>query len=301
MAGEGGDVVVLGLPFDRGSFDRYGCAAAPSRLRCMSANLRQTDGGFWDYRRDALVLADLSISDLGDLVFDSRQPESRYLEHAAAAASAILSEGRRLLALGGDHLVTLGLVRGALSRGPIQIVQVDAHSDIQPHRPDVRPTHGNFMGLLLEEQGVRRVIQVGVRGWGRTAPRRIEKLVRACPGEIADRLIPGLPVYLTVDTDGLDPMLAPAVGHPVPSGLNLDDLAQILFQIESAGASLVAADWTEFNPAFDSPNGIGGGTVLAGLVMIAEHWERQLCGQAPVRSRRASSKVPAFRHQHARD
>jgi arginase family enzyme len=284
---------VIGLPFDGGSFDRPGCAQAPTRLRVMSANLNQAAGGFWDYARGEVIFADLSITDLGDLVPKPEQSDAEYLALAEAAARATLSEGKRLLALGGDHLVTLGLVRGALSSGPIQVVQVDAHSDIQPHRPGARPTHGNFMGCLLAEPDLLRVVQIGVRGWGRTAPSRDEKVLRARPSEVSDRLLPGIPVYLTVDTDGLDPMLAPAVSHPVPRGLDLDDLQQILMEIEQAGATLIAADWTEFNPVHDTENGIGGRTVLTGIAMIVEHWERRSRRETSRRKGRSARQAPA--------
>lgn len=272
-SGIDGELLILGAPFDRGSVEHAGCAAAPSVLRRMSSGLGQSSGGFWDYARGRRVLRKIRIADAGDLTYRGTMTRDDYLARLAQASSAIVETRRRLLVVGGDHLITLGVLRGVSSVRPIQIVQIDAHSDIQPTMPGAQPTHANFMSYLLPLKSVRRVIRIGLRGVGRTAPSRDAKLAACAPSDLGRHLLPRLGVYLTIDSDGFDPAAMPAVSYPVPNGLAFNDLLDVLDQIKSSGCDLVGADWTEFNPKHDTPNAIGQHFVLNGLIAVAGCWE----------------------------
>jgi arginase family enzyme len=78
----------------------------------------------------------------------------------------------------------------------------------------VLPTHATFVAHLLREHGVRRVIQIGVRGVLPMSPALPDRLLPVRVDELKAALLPDVPVYLTIDTDGFDPSIAPAVGYP---------------------------------------------------------------------------------------
>jgi arginase family enzyme len=271
--GTGGDILVLGFPFDRGSSDRFGCRKAPRIIRRATHGFEQRHGGIWDHRTDRRLLRNVSISDAGDLRHRARRSLPDYLRDVGDAAFAVRANGRRLLSLGGDHLVTLGLVEG-ISRGDneLQIVQLDAHEDIRTRSSGSPPTHASFMADVLEIGNVRRVVQVGLRGFGRHRRVRHGKLIRCSIRDVARNLLPGVPLYLTVDTDVFDPAIAPAVSYPLADGITLDDFRRVLRSFRDVGAELIAADWVEYNPAYDRANHQGLMVVIAGLAALLEYW-----------------------------
>jgi len=92
--------------------------------------------------------------------------------------------------------------------------------------------------------------------------------------ELSIHLRTGEPVYLTIDTDGFDPAIMPAVTQPVARGLSHEDFAAILVAIELARCPLVGIDWVEFNPSMDSANGISLSAIITSIVDILRLVER---------------------------
>ena len=129
-------------------------------------------------------------------------------------------------------------------------------------------TDSNFKSIAVPLENSRSILSIGLRCFGRTKPIR--------PAEVSAHLLPGIPVHLTVDTDGFDQTIAPAVGHPMLHGLSYEDFQIILPQTAGAQCPLLSEDWTELNPAYDSPNSRSLVFVLQGLVAIAQHWEQDL-------------------------
>jgi arginase family enzyme len=179
------------------------------------------------------------------------------------------AEGKRVLGLGGDHLVCLPLIRGAArGRGALQVLQLDAHTDYQPVDAHEVASHANFVHFLAAEPLVSRITVVGVRGYSRDLYPLPEKHRAVALEQVAETLLPGVPVYLTVDTDAFDPSIAPGVGHPQLHGLGWDAIGHALAAIERAGCELVGADWTEYNPEYDTRNHLTALGIVESLIAI---------------------------------
>ena len=269
--GVGGRAVVLGVPYDRGTHPLHaGAAGAPATLRRLSAptHCRADRHGIYDHARKERVLAAEAFSDLGDVRFRVRRPDAEYLDQIADATRVLAQEGRKPVLLGGDHLITLPSLRGiAKAIGPVQMVQVDAHHDYERLEEGEVPMHASFVSHLVREGLVARVVQVGIRGydWGEApAP---EGVVGARPEDVGRALLPGVPVYVSIDTYAFDPTVAGAVNFPEPEGLTLTDLDMVLAQARMAG-SLIGADWTEYNPNLDTKNSLTGLFILRGLIRV---------------------------------
>ena len=191
--------------------------------------------------------------------------------------------GKFVLALGGEHTVTYGVVTGlAQSPDELTIVQVDAHADLRDELDGLRWSHGTVMRRLCE-RGFR-IIQVGVRSLARAEYEflRSEEKVRtfyACelPGVWQEametlRSLTG-DLYLTVDVDGLDPCVLPSTGTPEPGGLSWQQTMELIRTAASApNCRFVGADIVEFVP---SPIAPGCDVAAAGLAAkVLAFWAR---------------------------
>ena len=171
-----------------------------------------------------------------------------------AAADRILSAGKRLLSLGGDHAVSIGPITAAARRYPdMAVIQVDAHLDLRDTWNGSRFNHACVMRRAAADMGLR-ILPIGIRS---VAPEERDfaaanGIVPVYAHQIHDnggwlnRIREGLPekVYLTIDVDGLDPSIMPGTGTPEPGGL---DYRQLLSLIHLLGrrTRVVAADIVE--------------------------------------------------------
>jgi agmatinase len=248
---------VAGIPLDLGTTNRAGAREGPAAIRRASRML--VDGAHPATRVDPLALpladaGDFAIA-LGDL------PGSLALIERQAA------EFEHLVALGGEHGITLPLLRALTKRlgGPVGLVQFDAHLDTWPESFGQRFSHGQPFFHALEEGLVdpRRMIQVGVRSptdpesmdWtlarGVTVIPAIEAH-EAGPAAVAARIAavvgPG-PAYLSFDIDALDPAFAPGTGTPEIGGLASWQAQAILRRL--GGLDFRGMDVVEVLPAHD--------------------------------------------------
>jgi arginase family enzyme len=274
LQGAGGAIVCLGAAYDRGSSpDHSGAALAPAALRRASAPevLRARQGGIYDLGlRRQLFEGDL-LSDLGDIKFKASQTDDSYLELLAQAVALLVDEGRRPLILGGDHSVTLAVLRGFARAGArVQVVQLDAHHDYEEVSDGELPTHSTFITHVVGEGLAEKVIQIGVRGLSWGAPHPLPNVSLLDCDKLGDALLPNLGVYLTVDVDAFDPMIAPAVHFPEPGGLVPADLEKLLLTLRKARLPVVGSDWCEYVPALDTANLITARFVLSGLAKSIE-------------------------------
>lgn len=219
----GADVAIWGVPFDGATSNRPGARFGPRAIRAASAIF---DGDpQYPSRKDPF--ADLTVVDYGDCALPrGLTPNTPF--GIERQARDIIGAGVHLVSLGGDHFITLPLLRAHVAQhGPVALVQFDAHQDTWDDGDDAI-SHGSFVtiavkhGLIVPE----RSIQVGVRT---VAPRDcgIATLnAEACAdlraaeiaAQIRERVGQG-PAYLTFDIDALDPAFAPGTGTPVAGGL----------------------------------------------------------------------------------
>ncbi len=255
LAADKPEVVVSGIPYDLGTTNRPGARFGPRAIREASANL--AFGRVWPWNLDPFET--LTVIDWGDVVFDEGYPE-RMVEVVESHADGILAAGARMLTLGGDHFVTLPLLRAHARRhGPVALVQFDAHSDSWR---DDRHNHGSMFFHAVEEGIVDadRSVQIGVRTFNEddhgysilTAPWVHEHGPGAVAAEIR-RVVGSHPAYLTIDVDCLDPAYAPGTGTPVVGGLSTAQMQGVFWALASAPEiGFVGMDVVEVSPPYDT-------------------------------------------------
>lgn len=229
------DVVVWGIPFDCATSNRPGARFGPAAIRRASAIF---DGDpQYPSRRDPF--ADMAVIDAGDCFFEYErlQEAPKAIE---AQARQIVAPQRQLVTLGGDHFVTLPLLRAhAAVHGKLALVQFDAHQDTWDD-DGTKMSHGTFVTRAVAEGliDVTRSIQIGVRT---VAPHDygieildMEECAALGPAGAAARVKarvgPG-PAYLTFDVDALDPAFAPGTGTPVAGGLTSSEALATLWRL----------------------------------------------------------------------
>ncbi|MBL8699070.1 MAG: agmatinase [Alphaproteobacteria bacterium] len=250
-------IAVAGIPFDIGTTNRSGARFGPTAIRQASRML--VDGlhpqRWVDPARGAVAdVGDFAIA-LGDI------PASLALIERQAAAH------RHLVALGGDHGVTLALLRALAKRrgGPVALVHFDAHVDTWPDSFGQRYGHGSVFFNAIEEGLVdpRRMIQIGIRSpvqrevWDWTLGKgvtivtaeRAHELGAAAVAEAIRAAIGDSGAYLSFDIDALDPAFAPGTGTPEIGGLASWQAQAILRRL--GGLDWIGADVVEVAPAYD--------------------------------------------------
>ena len=228
----GVDVAVTGIPFDQSVTNRPGTRLGPRAIREASA-LQSPDAPYgWGYD----PLSDFAVVDYGDMPFDYAHTQD-VPARIEAHVGAILDAGAAAICLGGDHSITLPILRAHAARhGPLAVVQFDAHGDTWRDDDPARIDHGTFMYKAVREGLVDplRSVQVGIRT--DNAEPLDFRIVDAAevhaigPAEVA-RIIRETvsgPCYLTFDIDCLDPAFAPGTGTPVWGGLSSAQAAAIL-------------------------------------------------------------------------
>ena len=251
------DVAILGIPLGVAyptSPTTEGCADAPAAIRARSQRLaRFVD--HYDFDLDGPMLpTPLRIADCGDVA---------EVAAAQAAVEAILARDAIPIVLGGDDSVPIPTLRAFASRGPLTVLQVDAHLDFRDSVAGVRDGYSSPMRRASEMEHVAQIIQVGLRGVGSAraadvADARAAGNVLVTARELRERGVPWVldqvavdaSVFISFDCDGLDPAVCPAVSAAAPGGLSYNEAADLLGGI-ARGRRLVGAAFTELVPALD--------------------------------------------------
>ncbi|KJY81950.1 agmatinase [Vibrio galatheae] len=263
------DLVILGVPLDMATSGRPGARMGPDAIRRASVNLAWEGKKFpWDFN----LLKRASIIDAGDLVFDCGDAED-FTYRLEAATCEILKSGKTMLALGGDHFITLPILRAyAKHYGEMALIHFDAHTDTYANGSAY--DHGTMFyhapneGLISPKHSV----QIGIRTEYKQAEHGFNVInameandlsVEAIVARIHD-VIGDKPVYITFDIDCLDPAFAPGTGTPVCGGLNSDKVLKIIRAL--AGINIVGMDVVEVSPPYDNSDV----TALAGATIALE-------------------------------
>jgi len=273
---QGLDACFVGVPFDIGTSNRAGTRHGPRAIRAESCLLRP-----YNMETGAAPFDSLQIADIGDVAINTFNLE-KSIGLIERAYDAIVEAGAKPLTLGGDHTIVLPILR-ALRRkhGPLGLVHVDAHADVNDTMFGEKIAHGTPFRRCVEEgllEG-RRVAQIGLRGTGYTMedfewPRQQgfrvvtaqecwHKSLAPLMAEVRAQLGPG-PVYLSFDIDGLDPSHAPGTGTPEFAGLTVVQGYEIIRGCW--GLDLVGGDLVEVSPPYDPT----GNTALLGANLLYE-------------------------------
>ncbi len=270
------DVAFVGVPFDIGTSNRGGARFGPRQIRAESCLIRP-----YNMATRAAPFDSLQVADIGDVAINTFNLQ-KSIEIIEAAYDEILAADCKPLTLGGDHTISLPILRALNKRhGPVGIVHVDAQADINDHMFGERIAHGTPFRRAIEEGLIEpaRMVQIGLRASGYEAddfdwPRQQGvRVVQAeecwyqslapLMAEVREQLGSG-PVYLTFDIDGLDPAYAPGTGTPEIGGLTVHQGLEIVRGCR--GLDLVGGDLVEVAPAYDS----SGNTALVAANLLFE-------------------------------
>jgi arginase len=241
-----GMVALLGIPFDEHSSFLHGPALAPRRIREVLHS--------GETNRSAECGLDLGrekrFEDLGDLELQTGPMALAQIEDAV---TTLLEQGARVLALGGDHALTLPVVRAYARRYEgLNLLHLDAHPDLYDEFQGDRYSHACPFARIMEEGLVARLVQVGVRAMNEHQRAQAERwgvtVIDMARWEPALQVPLDGPTYLSLDLDVLDPAFAPGVSHHEPGGLSTRDVLRLLHGLQTP---LVGADIVEFNPQRD--------------------------------------------------
>ena len=272
------DVAVLGVPYDMGIQYRSGTNQGPECIRAGSKLTAFTnDDGVYDPDRDEMFLdSRWRIVDCGDadIVHGDLEQSFRNIEESVRK---IVAKGAMPVVMGGDHSITIPVVRALDSLGPVCVVQIDAHLDWCDERAGQRLGQGSPMRRLSEMKHVNGMAQVGIRGLGSSMKSDFEA-ARAYGSVIISardvkkkgidyalsQIPPAERYYITYDIDGTDPALVTGTGTPSAGGLHYYEINDLLYGITKKG-EVVGFDLVEVAPQYD-PSGYTG--IFAARMMI---------------------------------
>ena len=260
------DVAILGIPhgwpYPRPGATA-GCADAPAAVRRRSQRMARFRG-HWDFDLDGPMLPlppnGPRLVDAGDVPGEPSDGPGN-AARAEEAVRAILASGANPVCIGGDDSVPIPILRAFADRGPLTVVQVDAHLDFRDEVEGVRDGYSSPMRRASEMRHVDRVVHVGLRGVGSARAGDVEDsraagnlLVTARELRelgvpwLLDQLPTDASVFVAFDLDGLDPSVAPGVSAASPGGITFLEATELIAGI---GMRLVGAVLTEFAPALD--------------------------------------------------
>jgi guanidinopropionase len=266
-------VAAVGIPMDLGVTNRNGARFGPRAVRSIERI------GPYNHVLETAPVFDLKLADIGDIPFRSRFNLEASHEDIEHYIRLIVEAGVAPLSVGGDHSMTLPILRGIGKDRPVGMVHIDAHCDTSGPYEMTKFHHGGpFRQAVLD--GVldpARVVQIGIRGsaeylWefsydsGMTVihAEEIEKLGIEAIVKTARKVVGDGPTYLTFDVDSLDPAFAPGTGTPEIGGLSTREAQAILRGLK--GINLVGGDVVEVAPQYDATTN----TAHAGAQMLFE-------------------------------
>lgn len=271
------DAAILGAPFDFGTQFRAGARFGPRAIREASTLFSFGHAGAYDHEDDVTYLGpEVSIVDIGDADIVHTDTEKSHA-NIETGVRAILDAGALPVTLGGDHSINIPCIRAFEGRGPIHILQIDAHLDFVDVRHGVRHGHGNPMRRAAEQEHVTGITALGIRNVSSTAKdgydaaramgddilsvRQVRKLGRE--GVLA-RIPKGARLYVTIDIDGFCPSIAPGTGTPSHGGFLYYEVLEILQGVARAH-EIVGIDLVEVAPDYDRD---GTTAILAAQVLL---------------------------------
>ncbi len=255
------DVAVVGVPFDTGVTYRVGGRFGPNAVRAASVMLRPYNANL-----DVKPFDLLSCVDYGDIAIVPGYIEPSY-EAIEREVAPIVEAGVVPLLVGGDHACTLPHLRATRSRGPVAVIDFDAHTDAWDSYFGEKYNHGTWMRRAIEEGlvDVDHSIEVGLRGplydrddWTSLESElgleylTTEEVFRLGPAETARRIrerVGDQPAFISFDIDVVDPAFAPGTGTPEVGGPTAHDMLAIVRGL--TGIDFVGFDVVEVIPAYD--------------------------------------------------
>ncbi len=258
-------VVVLPLPYEATTSYGAGTRFGPEAIINASAQVE-----LYDRHSECEASEHLGIHTAAPLFPDFSSPQAM-IDEIASCASSMQADGKFVLGLGGEHTVTVGLLRAAARKNPdICMLQIDAHADLRNSYEGTSFSHACAARRSLDElqkkshkgKCLPQLIQVGIRNISAEGDRfrkRCGQQINTFWAEdiLCDQnqfwleeiseLVADRNIYLSLDLDGLDPSIMPATGTPEPGGLLWPQITILIERVALAG-NIVSADLVELAP-----------------------------------------------------
>ena len=258
------DYCLCGVPWDGGTTNRPGARHGPREIRNASSLIRTYHPISLKSPYDIFNIADIGDCPVNpaDLQDSLRKIEQFYI--------SIVNSKTIPLSFGGDHLISLPILRALGKKKPLGLFQFDSHSDTwDSYFGGYKYTHGTPFRRAIEEKLIdpKKYVMIGIRGglydpndmtWARNQGitiitieeyykmglKEVIKIVKDVLGDTA--------TYLTFDIDGIDPTHAPGTGTPEVGGFNVREAQQIIRELNTV--NFIGADVVEVSPPFDVNN-----------------------------------------------
>ncbi|MFQ5832204.1 MAG: agmatinase [Candidatus Thorarchaeota archaeon] len=270
------DIALIGIPFDGGVENRAGARHGPREIRNKSSLLRTIHHVT---RVNPYELC--RVADMGDVPITNPFQLEAALDVITEFYHNVHTAGAVPLSAGGDHSITLPILRAIAADQPVGLVQIDAHTDTSDEEMGYRFSHGTPIRRAVEEGLLdpKRTVQIGCRGAQNTedgwtfsldSGMRVifmEEFTKLGVGAViaeARRVVGDGPTYISFDVDGLDPVYAPGTGTPEVGGITTVKAQTLLRGLN--GLDLIGGDVVEVAPPFDPL----GNTALVAATMMYE-------------------------------
>lgn len=270
LDGLAADIAIIGIPhgtpYDPGKASR--CAQAPAAIRRATERYAGMLNHYdFDLGGPLLAGGRIRVVDCGDVPGDPCDPAANF-KLAIEKIRSIINAGAIPIVLGGDDSIPIPFFRAYQGHAPLTLIQIDAHIDWRQEINGVTEGASSTMRRASEMPWIKMLIQVGMRGVGSARIEEVDaaraygaeiitaKEVHAKGVERISNLVPnGTPCLVTIDCDGLDPSIMPAVNAPVPGGLSYLQVTDLLHALAKK-ADIRGFDLVEFVPDKDL-NGLG--------------------------------------------
>lgn len=261
---EEADRVLIGLPMDFTTSFRPGTRLAPYRVREVSEGVEE-----YSIYQDR-SLEEISFYDAGDVAIPFGNVQQS-LNRMEATARELLGMHKKIFSIGGEHLVTLPIIKAYTDYyKDLVVIQMDAHADLREDYLGEELSHATVMRHVLELVGEKNLYQLGIRSGTREEMQYARSFSNLYLDEFlsaADEVKAGVgsrPVYISLDIDVLDPAFAPGTGTPEAGGVTSRELIKML--VELGQLNVVGFDVVEISP----PHDIGDNTSILGAKIIRE-------------------------------
>ncbi len=279
---KGLDACFVGIGLDIGTSHRAGTRFGPRQIRQESAMIRP-----YNMKMQLSPFDYLQVADIGDVPINTFNLE-KSVQIIEQFYDGILQHNAVPFTLGGDHTLVLPIIRSmAKKHGPVGIVHIDAHADINEHMFGEKIAHGTPFRRMVEEGIVKpeKVIQIGLRAtgyeiddfdWSRKQGFRVVQAEDIWYQSLAPLMeevreqMQDYPVYISFDIDSFDPAYAPGTGTAEPGGLTSHQGLEIVRGAH--GLNIIGADLVEVSPPYDT----SGNTAMLGANILYE----MLCAHA---------------------
>jgi guanidinobutyrase len=270
------DACFIGIPMDIGTSNRSGTRFGPREIRAESCMIRP-----FNMATGAAPFSEKMVADAGDIAINTFDLK-KSIDIITSSYDEIMASGCIPLTMGGDHTISYPILRAvAKKHGPVALIHVDAHADINDEMFGEKIAHGTPFRRAYEDGLLQndKVFQIGLRGtgyspddfdWGREKGWTVVQ-AEECWGKSLAPLMASIrekigdtPTYLTYDIDSLDPAFAPGTGTVEIGGLTVWQALEIVRGAK--GLNLVGCDLVEVSPPYD----ISGNTALVAANLLYE-------------------------------